>query len=68
MSTHELTDNEKQERVAAEIEAAKREIFEHQINIAKWSAFDGDFTAQVEMAEQSIANLTAAINALTNLA
>lgn len=64
---YELTDAEKQEIIAAEIESAKREIFDHRINIAKWSAFDGDFTTQIEMAEGAIANLTAAIDALAAL-
>lgn len=64
---YELTDAEKQEILAAEIESAKREIFDHRINIAKWSAFDGDYSPQIAMAETAIANLTSAIDALSGL-
>lgn len=64
---YELTETEKQEIIAAEIESAKREIFEHRINIAKWSAFEGDYTAQIAMAEGAIGNLTSAIDALAAL-
>lgn len=64
---YELTDAEKQEIVAAEIESAKREIFDHRINIAKWSSFEGDYSAQIAMAEGAIANLTSAIDALSSL-
>lgn len=67
MSNYEISTDEKAQRISKEVESLKQEIFEHRINIAKWSAFDGDYTAQIEMAEQAITNLTSAIDALADL-
>ena len=64
---YELTDTEKQEIVEAEIESAKREIFENRINIAKWQAMEGDWSDQIANSEQAVSNLTAGIDALSEL-
>jgi hypothetical protein len=64
---YELTDNEKQAMIEAEIESAKREIFENRINIAKWQAMEGDWSNQIANSEQAVRNLTAAIDALSEL-
>ena len=64
---YELTDAEKQEIVEAEIESAKREIFENRINSAKWQAMEGDWSNQIANSEQAVSNLTAAIDALSEL-
>jgi hypothetical protein len=64
---YELTDNEKQAMIEAEIESAKREIFENRINIAKWQAMEGDWSNQIANSEQAVSNLTAAIDALSEL-
>jgi len=64
---YELTDAEKQGIVESEIESAKREIFENRINIAKWEAMEGDWSNQIANSEQAVSNLTAAIDALSEL-
>ena len=64
---YELTDAEKQEIVEAEVESAKREIFGNRINIAKWQAMEGDWSNQIANSEQAVSNLTAAIDALSEL-
>ena len=63
----ELTDTEKQQMVEAEVEAAKRQIFENRINITKWQAMEGDWSNQIANAEQAISDLAAAAEALTQL-
>jgi hypothetical protein len=64
---YELTDSEKQAMIEAEIESAKREIFENRINIAKWQVMEGDWSNQIANSEQAISNLTASIDALSDL-
>ena len=64
---YELTKNEKQAMIEAEIESAKREIFENRINIAKWQAMEGDWSNQIDNSEQAVSDLTAAIDALSQL-
>jgi hypothetical protein len=64
---YELTDTEKQAMIEVEIESAKREIFENRINIAKWQAMEGDWSNQIANSEQAVSNLTAAIDALSEL-
>jgi hypothetical protein len=67
MTDYELNEEDKLQRIGQEIESLKAEIFEHRINIVKWSSFDGDYSAQVNGAEQAISNAQAAIDALSAL-
>jgi hypothetical protein len=64
---YELTDTQKQQMIEAEIESAKQQIFENRINITKWQAMEGDWSAQIANAEQAVSNLTASIDALSEL-
>lgn len=68
MTTYDLPEAEKSQRIEEELNALRRELFEHEINITKWSSFEGDYSAQIEGAEQAISNLASAINALSDLA
>jgi hypothetical protein len=63
----ELTETQKQEILNAEIQSLKVQIFEHQINIAKWQAATDDWSNQIAASEKAIVDLTAAAEALTNL-
>jgi hypothetical protein len=65
--TIELTLEQKQQILNAEIESLKVQIFEHQINIAKWTAATDDWANQIAASEKAIADLSAAIEALAEL-
>ena len=65
--TAELTPEQKQQIINDEIESLKVQIFEHQINIAKWTAASDDWANQIQASDKAIADLTAAIEALSEL-
>jgi hypothetical protein len=50
-----------------EISSLKRQIFEHEINIAKWSVYKADHSVQIEAALETIDDLVQAIDAISQL-
>lgn len=67
MTDYELNQEAKLSRINEEIDSLKTQIFEHQINITKWSSFEGDYAVQIAGAKQAISDAQAAIEALLAL-
>jgi hypothetical protein len=63
----ELARTQKDTIINEEIASLKRQVFENEINIAKWSASKGDYDRQIEAATQTIEDLIASIEAISQL-